>query len=36
LVHFKSQKEDKEKTVNALIKGVDESLERFNNLQSKK
>ena len=36
LEHFKSQEKEKKETLNELIKGVDDSLERFNNLQSKK
>ena len=36
LAHFKSQEKDTKETLNELIKGVDDSLERFNNLQSKK
>jgi len=35
LEYFKSQVENKKKTVNELIKGVDESLERFGKLQTK-
>lgn len=35
LEHFKSQEKDTKETLNELIKGVDDSLERFNNLQKK-